>query len=139
MSERENSRKFTDIVRQWLAKLLSSHGGGLYAFGYTCSFVYLEVTDLAEDFIALFSDEFNIFSFIIEIVVDSFVNMVESFIWFVPILGYEPPIGIAILVVAFLVFERYFRKPLGVWVTRTYNSDSDDEAPREPADSDQTA
>ena len=125
MNEEDNS--LAQTARRWFAKLLSVHGGGLYAFGYACTFVYLEIIDLAEDFAGLFADDVSLISFIVEIFVDSIMNMVESLIWFVPIVSYQPPIGVAILAIAFYVFEKFFRVPLGQWISRHYNEPDNDD------------
>ena len=123
----EEDTSLTQTARRWFAKILSVHGGGLYAFGYACSFVYLELTDLAEDIATLFADDFNLISFVIEVFVDSIMNMVESFIWFVPIISYEPPVGLVFLGIAFFVFEKFFREPLGQWIGRHYNAPDDND------------
>ena len=120
-------QSIAETARRWFAKLLSVHGGGLYAFGYACTFVYLEVVDLAEDFAGLFADDFNLISFAVEVFVDSIMNMVESLIWFVPVVSYQPPVGVAILAIAFYVFEKFFREPLGQWIDRHYNAEDDDD------------
>ena len=123
----EEDQSIAETARRWFAKLLSVHGGGLYAFGYACTFVYLEVVDLAEDVAGLFADDFNLISFAVEVFVDSIMNMVESLIWFVPVVSYQPPVGIAILAIAFYVFEKFFREPLGQWIDRHYNAEDDDD------------
>ena len=120
-------QSIAETARRWFAKLLSVHGGGLYAFGYACTFVYLEVVDLAEDVAGLFADDFNLISFAVEVFVDSIMNMVESLIWFVPVVSYQPPVGVAILAIAFYAFEKFFREPLGQWIDRHYNAEDDDD------------
>ncbi|NKB98098.1 MAG: hypothetical protein GKR90_06330 [Pseudomonadales bacterium] len=118
MSDSNLTNRAIELARNWLAKLLSSNGGGLYAFGYACSFVYLEVTTIFDDVVSLLTEDQGLIGFIVELFTDSITNMVYSFIWFVPVISYEPPVGIAVLAGAYFLFERRFREPLAAWIER---------------------
>ena len=108
--------------RRWLAKIWLTYGGGLYAVGYAVTFLYLEARTLLDeiasssgvvDFVAS-----HLFELIFRFAFDSIGNMVQAFIWFLPVLEYRSPLGIILLAIGFYVFDIYLRKPVGDWLLR---------------------
>ena len=47
---------------------------------------------------------------------ESFGNLIQAFIWPLPLLEFSPPWGIAILAVIYLVFANFIKKPLEQWL-----------------------
>jgi len=123
-SSTSQSQKQTRLPwhRRWLAKVWLTYGGGLYAVGYAVTFLYLEARTLLDeiasssgvvDFVAS-----HLFELIFRFAFDSIGNMVQAFIWFLPVLEYRSPLGIILLGVGFYVFDIYLRKPVGDWLLR---------------------
>ena len=106
--------------RRWLAKVWLSYGGGLYAVGYAATFAYLEITTFfGELFEADGIVDFvtgQLFEFIIRFATDSIANMVQAFIWFLPVIEFKPPVGMLVLGVGFYVFDIYLREPVAKWI-----------------------
>jgi hypothetical protein len=103
--------------RRWLAKIWLAYGGGLYAVGYATTFLYLEARSIIDgiagssglaDFLTS-----EIFEYFFRFLGDSISNMVQAFIWFVPVLSYRSPLGIILLGIGFWLFDIYLRKPVG--------------------------
>ena len=108
--------------RRWLAKIWLAYGGGLYAVGYATTFLYLEARSIINgisessglaDFLSS-----EIFEYFFRFLGDSISNMVQAFIWFVPVLSYRSPLGIILLGFGFWLFDIYLRKPVGDWLLR---------------------
>jgi len=97
----------------WLRKVWLVRGGGLYAFGFACTFVLLELQSLADDVLGIGS-LFNgqAVEFIVQLFVDSILNTLRSFAWPLYILGIAPPWGALLLALAFVAFARWCRAPI---------------------------
>ena len=97
----------------WLRKVWLVRGGGLYAFGFACTFVLLELQSLADDVLgigSLFNGQAA--EFIVQFFVDSISNTVRSFAWPLYILRIAPPWGVLLLALAFVAFARWCRAPI---------------------------
>ncbi len=123
-SQNSTSQKKSNLPwhRRWLAKIWLTYGGGLYAVGYATTFLYLEVQSFVEE-IAESSGVLDFLSsqllqFIFRFAIESFANMVQALIWFVPVLSYRSPLGIILLGIGFWLFDIYLRKPVGDWLLR---------------------
>ena len=103
-----------------MAKVWLTYGGGLYAVGYATTFVYLEIRTFfgelfeAGGFVDFVTDQ--LFEFIIRFATDSIANMVQAFIWFLPVMQFEPPIGMIALGIGFYVFDIFLREPVAKWI-----------------------
>ena len=123
-SSRSSTKPKTSLPwhRRWLARVWLAYGGGLYAVGYALTFLYLEARSmLGELFEADGPVEFlsgQLFEFLFRFAIDSFANMVQAFIWFIPVIEYRAPLGIILLGIGFYVFDIYLRKPVGDWLLR---------------------
>ena len=95
----------------------SVRGGGLYACGFAVTFIILEVGSIAED-IADIGDLFNgqIFSFLLNLVVDSFRNTLGALMWPVEIVSFAPPCGAIGFCLAFVAFAKYLKSPIERWL-----------------------
>lgn len=108
--------------RRWLAKIWLTYGGGLYAVGYGLTFLYLEVRSIigelgeADGVIDFLTSQ--LIEFLFRFLSESISNMVQAFIWFIPVIEFRPPMGFIILGVGFLVFDIFLRKPIGDWLLR---------------------
>ena len=108
--------------RRWLVTVWTAHGGGLYAVGYAATFVYLEVRTVLEevaqaDGVVDFLTG-QLFEFIFRFAVDSLLNMVQAFLWFLPVMQFYPPLGFFVLGVGFYLFDVYLREPVANWLMR---------------------
>ncbi|MFQ5982421.1 MAG: hypothetical protein ACE5KS_03510 [Woeseiaceae bacterium] len=113
-------KKTVHTVRPWFRKVWKARGGGLYACGFVVTFVYLEIATIVDE--VLSSDgvvDFftaQLFEFVFRFFGESFQNMIQAFIWPVPIVTYSPPWGVAILVAMYLVFTYLIKAPLEKWL-----------------------
>ena len=107
-------------LRPWFRKVWKARGGGLYACGFVVTFVYLEATTLIGEVLAskgiveFFTEQLG--ELIFRFVGDSLRNMIQAFIWPVPIISYSPPWGIALLVAMYLLFAAVIKEPLEQWL-----------------------
>jgi hypothetical protein len=103
--------------REWFRKVWKLRGGGLYACGFAISFVIRELGSLADDVLgigAIFTGQ--AFAFIVNFIVDSFMNTMYSFIWPVYVLQFAPPWGAIGLGLAFFGFSSFLKKPIEGWL-----------------------
>lgn len=110
-----------DFLIRWFRKIWKLRGGGLYAVGFALSFLYLEITELLLDdipgFFTLDSyDAGAIIGFGIEVLIDTIRNTVLAFTWPVFFVQWEPPIGLALLILAFMLFPRFVKPHLERWL-----------------------
>ena len=106
--------------RTWFAKVWKVRGGGLYACGYAITFVYLEVSTVAEEIaesesIGAFIQE-QLIEFIFRFALESFVNLLQALMWPVYIVQYRAPFGAIALGIAFVVFPITLKKPIEKWL-----------------------
>lgn len=113
-------KKSAHAVRPWVLKVWKARGGGLYAFGFVVTFVYLEVSLLigeimaATGFVDFFTEQLIELPF--RFLSESLSNLIQAFIWPAPIATFSPPWGIAILGVIYLVFTYLIKEPLERWL-----------------------
>jgi hypothetical protein len=105
------------LFREWFRKVWKLRGGGLYACGFAISFVIREVGSLADDVLgigAIFTGQ--AFAFIVDFIVDSFMNTMYSFMWPVYVVQFAPPWGAIGLGLAFFGFSSVLKKPIEGWL-----------------------
>ena len=105
----------------WFRRIWKLRGGGLYAVGFALSLLYLEVMELLFDdiptFLSLDSyDAGAVISFGVEVLIDTIRNTVLAFTWPVVFVQWQPPLGIILLVLAFLLFPKYVKPHLERWL-----------------------
>lgn len=103
--------------RTWFRKVWEVRGGGLYAVGFAATFLYLEIIDLFDDVMgigALF--EGQVVDFIVDFFLDSLSNTIQSFMWPVNIVQWQPPWGAILLGVAFWLFPIYLKPHFERWL-----------------------
>lgn len=110
-----------DALLGWFRRIWKLRGGGLYAVGFALSFLYLEVMDLLFDdiptFLSLDSyDAGAVISFGVDVLIDTIHNTVLAFTWPVVFVQWQPPLGIILLVLAFLLFPKYVKPHLERWL-----------------------
>jgi len=110
--------------RTWFRKVWEVRGGGLYAVGFAAAFIYYEVLSLADDVLgigALFRGE--AIGFIINFIVDSFMNTLAALMWPVNVIQIAPPFGAIGLGVAFWLFPIYVKPYIEAWL---FDGDTDE-------------
>jgi hypothetical protein len=113
-------RKTAHAVRPWFRKVWKARGGGLYAFGFVITFVYLEASLLIGEIMAatgvvdFFTEQ--LIELPLRFLSESLGNLIQAFIWPVPILEISPPWGVAILAVIYLLFTYLIKEPLERWL-----------------------
>lgn len=103
--------------RDWFRKVWKVRGGGLYAVGFAVTFVFFEVGSLGDDILgigSLFSGQ--AFDFILQFVIDSFMNTLKAFMWPVYVVRLAPPWGAIGLGLAFIGFTRFLKAPIERWL-----------------------
>ncbi len=103
--------------RTWFRKVWEVRGGGLYACGFAVTFIILEIGSLADDVLgvgALFNGE--AISFLIDFIIDSFMNTFYALIWPVYVVEWAPPWGAIALGVAFWLFPTYAKPHIEGWL-----------------------
>ena len=92
-------------------------GGGLYAVGFAVTFIYLEITSLADDVLgigALFRGE--AVEFFVNLIIESFMNTIAAFMWPVDVIQFAPPVGVIALGIAFWLFPIYVKPHIERWL-----------------------
>ena len=112
--------KAQDRFRLWFGKVWSVRGGGLYAVGYALTFIYLEISTVAGEFIEAdsigsFLSE-QLFEFIFRFAIDSLMNMIEALLWPVYFVQWQPPYGVIGLGLAYMLFATFLKKPITDWL-----------------------
>ena len=103
--------------RTWFRKVWKLRRGGLFACGFAISFVIRETGSLADDVLgigAIFSGQ--AIEFIVNFIVDSFMNTMYSFMWPVYVVQFAPPWGAIGLGLAFFGFTSLLKKPIEGWL-----------------------
>ncbi len=107
-------------LRPWFRKVWKARGGGLYACGFVVTFAYLEVTTIIGEILAskgiveFFTEQ--LVELIFRFIGDSLRNMIQAFLWPLPVLEFSPPWGIAILIAMYLLFTYWIKEPLQQWL-----------------------
>ena len=113
-------REVGGIVRRILRRVWDARGGGLYAVGFVVTFVYLEtkmfVSDIAEaeSVGGFFTEQAAEMAF--RYLGESIQNTVQAFIWPVKVIQVDPEWGIALLVAAFFLFDRFLKSKIEEWL-----------------------
>ncbi len=107
--------------RVWFRKVWEVRGGGLYACGFALTFLYFEIGSLREDFAqlgGLLDGQFiSVFiAFVIDFLIDSFMNTIKAFAWPVYVVQVAPPMGAIALGLAFAFFPKYVKPHLTRWL-----------------------
>ena len=113
-------REVGGLVRRTLRRVWDARGGGLYACGFVVTFVYLEtkmlVSDIAEaESVGGFFTE-QAAEMVFRYVGESIQNTVQAFIWPVKVIQIDPEWGIAVLVAAFFLFDRFLKAKIEEWL-----------------------
>jgi len=103
--------------RRWFRKVWKVRGGGLYALGFAVTFIIFEVQSFADDVMGIGS-LFNgqAIEFIVQVIVDSFVNTWLALLWPLYVVRFAPPWGAIGLGVVFFVFATHIKGPLERWM-----------------------
>ena len=113
-------KKSAHAMRPWFRKVWRARGGGLYAFGFVLTFVYLETSMLigeimaATGFVNFFTEQ--LVELPLRFLGESLKNLISAFLWPVPMVQFSPPWGIAILVAMYLIFTYLIKEPLEQWL-----------------------
>ena len=106
--------------RTWFGKVWKVRGGGLYAVGYALTFAYLEVRAIvseiaeAEGVVDFFTGQ--IVEFLFRFLSETLVNMIQAFIWPVFVIQAWQPFGLIALVLAFILFPIWLKRPIERWL-----------------------
>ncbi len=106
--------------RRWFAKVWKARGGGFYALGFAATFIYLEITTVASEFVesaslmAFITEQ--LIEFVLRFAIDSIRNMVMAFLWPVFWVQWQPPFGAIALVIAYFVFAKFVKQPWTGWL-----------------------
>lgn len=92
-------------------------GGGLYALGFALSFIVFEVGSLGDDIMGIGS-LFNgqAIEFVIQFIVDSFINTLKALVWPIFVVQLAPPWGAIGLGIAFFGFTKFLKSPIEGWL-----------------------
>lgn len=109
-----------DFMRRSFRTVWDARGGGLYAVGYVLTFMWLEAAMLVDDVvsansIAGFFGE-QLFEMFFRYLGESFRNMILAFMWPVHVVTLVPPWGAIAFGLAYAGFDRFFRKPIEMWL-----------------------
>lgn len=105
--------------REWFRKVWEVRGGGLYACGFAVTFIIFEIGSLADDVAgigAVFRGE--MIEFVIEFIVDSFVNTFRALAWPVYVVQWAPPYGAIGLGLGYWLFPTYVKPHIEGWLFR---------------------
>ena len=113
--------------RRWFAKVWRMRGGGLYACGYAVAFLVLEVRSLTGDVfesdgvVDFFTSQ--IVEFMFRFLSESFINMIQAFMWPLYLIQFRPPWGIIGLGLAFAMFDVVLKKRIERWLGADRDAD----------------
>lgn len=118
------------LAKNSLRTVWDARGGGLYACGFVVSFVWLEISMLASEFaessgLAGFLGG-QLVELLLRFTVESMVNTIRALLWPFALIGFQPPKGMILFVVLYLLFPRYLKPPL----ERLLFTDTDEEQRR---------
>lgn len=108
--------------RNWFRTVWDTRGGGLYTLGYALTFAALEVKAIVGELAGMGNPaDFvigQLFQFFMRFGIESMVNLVMAFIWPAFVVAWQPPVGIALFVLAWLLFPKFIRPPIERWLFR---------------------
>ena len=104
------------ILRQWLAKLWASRGGGFYGLGYVVTFVVLEARSLASGLTTVSGLEAQVAQYVLRFSMDSVRNIVLSVVWPAHLFQWlGGPAGLVALASGYAAFEYAIRPLVQTW------------------------
>lgn len=122
-------RALLNFIRRSFRSVWDARGGGLYACGYVLTFVWLEIKMFVGDILSAenIGDYFGgqVFELLFRYFGDSLRNMISAFMWPASVVEFQPPWGVAALVIMFAIFPRWIKPALERWLF-----DDDEPAPR---------
>ena len=88
----------------------------MYAVGYILTFLIFEARTIVEEIsessgVGDFLSN-QLIGFVLRFATDSLANMIKAFMWPVYIVQLYPPFGPIALVLAFIAFPKYLKKPI---------------------------
>lgn len=97
--------------KRFAAKLWTSHGGGLYGFGYMLTFIWLELRTLTSEF----GEAEGVVDFVagqflerfFRVAIESFINSIKALIWPAIVISEYQLAGIVGIVVAAALYKRF--------------------------------
>ena len=108
------------LFRQWFRKVWEARGGGLYAVGFAVAFLYFEINDILFDDIpklaAINVLSADLIGFIIEFIIDTFINMGLAFAWPAWVVMWNEPYGLIMFIAALVLFPRFVKEPMEHWL-----------------------
>jgi hypothetical protein len=115
------------LTRRSLRTIWDARGGGLYACGFLVTFLFLEVRMFIID---IYSAESvgNYFSgqvsdMLFKYLGQSFQNTISAFLWPIYIIDLHPVWGGGLLAAMFVIFPRFLKKPLEMWLFNEIGKD----------------
>lgn len=116
---RDEPRRIMRLLRDWLLRLWAARGGGFYGLGVVVTFLVLEVRMLLGDV----SGSDSVADFLVGELLEyvfrlgflSFLNGFVALLWPAFLLEWLGAWGIAVLVCAYLTFERMLRPTVEAW------------------------
>jgi hypothetical protein len=103
------------VHRLWMAR-----GGGFYAAGFVVSFLWRELSMLFDEIsqassVGGFFGE-QLIELLLRFTIESLTNTMMAFMWPLAVIQLRPPLGIIMLLLAYLAFARFVKEPLGKWL-----------------------
>lgn len=111
---------FLKLLKRSFRTMWDARGGGFYACGFVVTFIWLEITTLvaeisgSDGIVDFFTEQFV--EFLFRFSVQSITNTVQAFIWPVLVLEKYGGMGIAGLLLAYLLFSKLLKEPLTDWL-----------------------
>lgn len=113
-------RKAGGWFKRRAQKIWKVRGGGLYALGYIATFTWFEVRTLAGEIAdSAGIGEFvsgQLVEFVTRVAVESLWNMLSALVWPLYIISWQPLYGSIALVLAYLGFARFMKRPIERWL-----------------------
>ena len=117
---REFPHALGQAFRRGFRAVWDARGGGLYAVGFFVTFLWFEllmfVEDVADangvgDFVTS-----QFFEVLLRITFESMGNTLRAFLWPLYAVQFAPPVGLALLALAFILFPRFVKPSLERWL-----------------------
>ena len=106
--------------RSWFRKVWNTRGGSIYTLGYALSFAALELKAVMTGLAGMTSaGDYvmgQVWQFLLRFSTDSIANLVLALMWPVFVLSWRPPWGIALFVLALLLFPKFIKPPVERWL-----------------------
>ncbi len=106
--------------RTWFRRIWDTRGGSVYTLGYALTFAALELKSFVTELAGMSSagDFFveQLMQFLIRFGTESIANLVQALIWPVFVITWYPPLGIALFVLALLLFPKFIKPYIEKWL-----------------------